>query len=119
MMFYALTYAWPGDPQVRGDEPSFNSARQAWAWLMRSRMQAEDQFLDWNVGEYSQTARYLDYAAGTEYFDKGRCEFGNPHEDWPLAGNGTGRIVGGTPGVGDSDSDCEVGSATAYEVVAR
>jgi hypothetical protein len=121
MRFYCLTYplATP-QPPVRGDEPSFATARAAWNWLLRARMLEEDRYPDWNIGEYSATALYLDYAAGAHHFgiDDSACEFGNPDEDWPLAADGTGRIIGGTPGVGDDDSDLN-GKSMVYAVVAR
>jgi hypothetical protein len=119
--FYALQWpAWKADPDIVGDEPSFDEPRQAWAWLMEARRQQEDQFPDWNGGEYTETVRDLDYAAGTEVYGAGACEFGNPHEDWPLSPDGTGSIRASTPGLGDhafEDGILEPG--VMYAVVAR
>jgi hypothetical protein len=48
------------------------------------------------------------------------CEFGSPHEDWPLPADGTGAIVGATPGVGDHAWDDEVDDpGRMYAVMAR
>lgn len=90
----------------------FDDARQAWAWLRDLRATVEDDFPGWNIGEYTQTLRDLEYAA-TE------CEFGSPHEDWPLTMDGAGKIVGSTPGVGDREGDGDVEDVgITYEVVA-
>lgn len=114
MTFFALVY--PNDrpqPAVRGDEPSFGDARQAWAWLKLARWQQEERHPEWTIGEATETVDYLEYAA-TE------CEFGNPHEDWPLNSDGTGVIVGATPGVGDHAWDDQVHDpGVAYAVVRR
>jgi len=118
--FFALSGACDAEVALRGDEPSFDNPRQAWGWLKLARKAHEDQFPDWNVGEYTDTVTYLDYAAGTEEFGKGMCEFGNKFEDWPLDDDGTGAIIGATPGVGDhADEDGVNDPGIAYLVIAR
>jgi hypothetical protein len=79
----------------------FAYARVAWAWLADLRRGVEDDFPDWNIGEYSDTVRDLEHAAAEH-------EFGDPNEDWPLAADGTGCIVGSTPGLGDREGDPDV-----------
>ncbi len=114
MRFFALVYpAWCQQPDVLGNEPSFDDPRAAWAWLKLARWQEEEKYPGWTIGEVTDTVGYLDYAA-TE------CEFGNPHEDWPLSPDGTGAIIGATPGLGDHAWDDEVTDpGIAYAVVAR
>lgn len=121
MRFYAL--AWPGwveQPEILGIEPNFGTAREAWGHLKKFRKEQEDQYPDWSVGEYTDTVTYLDYLAGEEEYGTGMAEFGNPHEDWPVAADGTGTISGATPGVGDhagEDGIRDVG--IHYAVVTR
>lgn len=79
----------------------YPTAREVWAQHREDRRKHEDEHEGWGLGEYSDTVRDLDYAA-TE------CEFGSPHEDWPLAADGTGEILGTTPGLGDGPWDAEV-----------
>jgi hypothetical protein len=120
MKYFAQVYPVGERPEIRGDGPCFDDPRAAWAWLKLARIQRESQFPDWNVGEYTDTVQYLDYAAGTEEFGEGRCEFGDPHEDWPLAADGTGIIVAATPGIGEHAWEDGVPDAgVAYAVVAR
>lgn len=110
--FYALIYpAWVEQPDIVGDEPSFSDPREAWAWLRDARKVAEDRCPVWNVGEYTPTVQYLDYAA-TEH------QFGSKLEDWHLARDGAGVITGATPGVGDHAFDGEYDDpGVAYAVV--
>lgn len=121
MRFYALNY--PSDesqPELRGDEPSFDTPRAAWAWLKMARMHQENLHSDWNVSGYTDTVAWLDYAAGTEEYGSGKCEFGNPMEDWPLRADGTGRILGATPGLGDHAWEEGIGDLGVwYAVLAR
>lgn len=114
MKYYALVYpAWCDQPDVIGNEPCFGTAEAAWAWLKVARQQEEDRHPDWNIGVYSDTVSYLDYA-GTE------CDWGNPYEDWPLASDGTGAIRGATPGVGHHAFEDGVNDpGVIYAVVAR
>lgn len=114
MRFFAISQSHADGPiEVQDDYRSFDTARLAWADLRARREEHEDQFPDWGVGEYSETVRYLDYAA-TE------CEFGNLCEDWPLAADGTGVITGATPGLGDGPLDATVNDpGMVYAVVAR
>jgi hypothetical protein len=115
--FFALSGPCNTEVTVRGDEPSFADPREAWEWLKLARMAHEDRFPDWNVGEYTDTVGYLEYAAGEGL---GACEFGNKNEDWPLDDDGTGAIIGATPGVGDhADEDGVDDPGIAYLVVAR
>lgn len=118
--FYALSYSAVFEPpEVFGIEPRFDTARQAWTYLKKLRWEQEEQHPGWTLGECTDTYRYLDYAAGTEEFGKGACEFGNPHEGWPLAADGSGRIVGATPGIGDHAYEEGVADpGVVYEVVA-
>lgn len=118
--FYAMVYpAWVEQPTpTPGLEPRFDTARGAWAHLKKVRWEQEEQHPGWTLGEPTDTYRYLDYNAGTEEFGPGACEFGNLHEDWPLAPDGTGMIVGATPGVGDGPYDDQSGDrGIVYAVV--
>lgn len=95
------------------DDSSCDTARAAWRALHTERQHQEDEHEGWGVGEYSSTLGYLDYAATD-------CEFGSPHEDWPLNADGTGEIRGATPGLGTGEYDPEVGDpGLSYIVVAR
>lgn len=113
MTRYVATVTDNTTGEILGESPGGPDPRAQWRWLHDLRREVEDEFPEWNVGEYTDTVEYLDYAA-TE------CEFGNPREDWPLAADGTGRIVGATPGLGDHDGDSTVSDpGITYAVVVR
>jgi hypothetical protein len=121
MRFYAQFWPlWVEQPEILGHEPSFGSPREAWGYLKQLRKAQEDEYPDWNIGEYTDTVPQLDWLAGGEEFSPGMAEFGNPHEEWPVAADGTGQISGATPGLGDhawEDGIRDVG--IYYGVVAR
>lgn len=90
------------------DRHVFTGPRDAWRYLADERQRAEDQ-TDTDDDRYSDTWRSLDYLASTDHRD------GDPHEDWPTAPDGTGRIIGGTPGHEGSPYDLgEVYSVTVW-----
>lgn len=105
-MPYSVRVSVPGDPNWITDPPAFDDARKAWEWLADYRRNSEDEYPDWHIGEYTDTVGYLEYAATD-------AEFGNPHEDYPLAADGTGTIGGDTPGEPEDSS----GPGLDYSVV--
>jgi hypothetical protein len=70
----------------------FDGLKAAWAHLRDERQREEDRHrTDLNgheYCEYSDTWSTLDYLASADH------EPGNPHENWPLAPDGTGVIYG-------------------------
>lgn len=103
---YMATTNTPGYLPEEDDPPVFDTAAEAWAYLANAREGHEDDMSD--DSEYSDTVVYLRYAAGDE------VEYGNPHEDWPLAADGTGTINGATPGY---DGDHDLGIAYCVTAV--
>lgn len=89
-------------PYDMDDPPTFDTAREAWAYLADERARQEDaaEYADFDPDRFedSDTLRYLRYVASDQF------EPGNLREDWPLNEDGTGVIYGTTPGYqGDHD----------------
>jgi hypothetical protein len=103
---FVATINVPGFLPMDDDPPVFETAEEAWAWLADERERAEDEAEyepeDPDGYEHTETVRYLQYIAGK--LDGGKHEHGNPCEDWPTRGDGTGTVYGSTPGYwGDHD----------------
>jgi hypothetical protein len=97
---FVATINTPGYMPMDDEPPTFETADEAWAYLLEERVRAEDEADyepdDPDQFEYTDAVTYLRYIAGLE--SGGRHEHGNPHEDWPTNANGTGTIYGSTPG---------------------
>lgn len=94
----------PGYLPESEDQPVFDTAVEAWLYLVNERGESEDSFPDWNGGEYSDIYSDLASMANGEWSDK----LGN------LAADGTGTIVGDTPGY---DGNHDQGVAYSVEPV--
>lgn len=103
-MKYLATINTPGYLPWDDDPPTFDTPREAWAYLAEARIRAEDDLI-WSVGEddgYSGTVNTLESLSnGTLGFE----EVGD--------GDGTGSVHGDTPGY---DGDHDLGLAYSVTV---
>lgn len=95
---FVATINIPGYSPMDDDPPTFDTAREAWAWLAEERKRGED---DTEGEEYSVTADALTYLGSddAEYDPRNRVRtrLDNDHLG-AVASDGTGAVYGGTPG---------------------
>jgi hypothetical protein len=111
MSMFAAIINTPGYLPQDDEPPTFETAKEAWAYLADERQRAEDDAtVDTDTGldifEYTDTLTGLRYLASAEH------QPGNLREDWITHANGTGNVYGNTPG---RSSDRDLG--LVYSVI--
>ena len=90
MTRYVATVNVPGYLPMNDDPPVFDTAQEAWTYLVGVRMDDEDN--DPDTPEYSQTVDILRYIASGEPLHR------SPFTDHSTNADGTGTVYGDTPG---------------------